>query len=394
MLLSWKQRFAVVCGNAMEFYDIAVFAAISPFLINILSSNGYENATFLIWGGFALRFLLRPFGGYLIGKVADHHGEKIALILTSSLTGISTISMAMLPINLEFIAFYFLFLQMLQAFSFGGEYPTIINYLIKHSPKIEIARTSSIIVASSILGVLFSLGIVESLKMILSADDMQNFGWRVPLFIGGVNIAVSFWFRYHLPQDNKTIHKTNEDSKQWLHLFFISVAGAVVFYIQNLSGSILQKTVNIPYFSLINSSLLFIFIIAAGYFTDKLSTSVKSFQIGCFFSAILYVPSYWVLSHSVTEIAVIAMLIISVLSALILANLAGVLANVAKDQTVTLGLCYNVALSIFGGVSPLVVELLSRKDVSFVGLYAALCVLPALIFAHSFAKETLISESV
>ncbi len=50
MLLTWKQRLAVVAGNAMEFYDIAVFAAIAPFLTQIMENHGYENATTLIWG--------------------------------------------------------------------------------------------------------------------------------------------------------------------------------------------------------------------------------------------------------------------------------------------------------------------------------------------------------
>ena len=97
MYLSWKQRLSVVCGNAMEFYDIAVFAAISPFLAHILSVNGYENSQAILWGMFALRFLLRPLGGYVVGKIADNYGKRPALILTSSLTGFSTISMALLP---------------------------------------------------------------------------------------------------------------------------------------------------------------------------------------------------------------------------------------------------------------------------------------------------------
>ena len=77
MLLTWKQRLAVVAGNAMEFYDIAVFAAIAPFLTQIMENHGYENATTLIWGMFALRFLLRPLIGYIVGNIADYYGKKM-----------------------------------------------------------------------------------------------------------------------------------------------------------------------------------------------------------------------------------------------------------------------------------------------------------------------------
>lgn len=389
MLLTWKQRLAVVAGNAMEFYDIAVFAAIAPFLTMILQNKGYEGAATLVWGTFALRFLLRPVGGYIVGKVADSYGKKNALILTSSLTGVATLMMSLLPTEWEYVAFCFLLLQIIQAFSFGGEYPTIINYLVQNAPKQEAARTSSIIVASSIVGVLFSLVMVEILKLTLSSEAMQSFGWRIPLFIGCINIAVSFWFRYRLPHEEKTREKKiRTNTTQWFTLFFISVGGAAVFYVQNLSSSILQKSINIPQFSLLNSSLLLSFILISGYVTDKITTSKQAFRVSCLLGTLLYFPAYWLLTSATTEIAILGMFIISAISAMILANLAVVLAQIAKDQTVTLGLCYNIALSIFGGLSPLAVTLATQYDASFVGLYAALCVLPALLSVHFFAKET------
>ncbi|WP_369523030.1 MFS transporter [Vibrio campbellii] len=122
--------------------------------------------------------------------------------------------------------FYFLFLQIIQAFSFGGEYPTVINYLTNHSPKKEVARTSSLIVASSIVGVLLSIAIVETLKFTLSSEAMQSYGWRIPLLIGGINIAVSFWFRSKLPKEvNTVVEKTKQSPRQWIPLFFISMGG-------------------------------------------------------------------------------------------------------------------------------------------------------------------------
>ena len=146
--------------------------------------------------------------------------------MTSNLTGFATLTMAVLPTELEYVVFYFLFLQIIQAFSFGGEYPTVINYLTNHSPKKEVARTSSLIVASSIVGVLLSIAIVETLKFTLSSEAMQSYGWRIPLLIGGVNIAVSFWFRSKLPKEvNTVVEKTKQSPRQWIPLFFISMGG-------------------------------------------------------------------------------------------------------------------------------------------------------------------------
>ncbi|MCG7489778.1 MFS transporter [Vibrio sp. Of14-4] len=391
MNLSWKNRLGVVTGNTLEYYDIAVFAAISPFIINILSTNGYSDAGMLVWGMFGLRFLLRPFGGLIIGKIADHNGKKTALIITSSLTGLSTLSMALLPLNSEYIAFYLLALQMVQAFSFGGEFPTIINYLMNNSPKVQHARTGSMIVASSIAGVILSLLIVSILQTILSEQEMQSYGWRIPLLIGALNIVVSFWFRFKLPDEVNPSVKSSARIKAntlWVKLFSISVTGGAVFYIQNLASSIISKSTNIPYFSLLNSTFLFVLVIFAGYVTDQLSTTRQTYIKGCLAGVVLYFPLYWLLTNSPLTVSIMSMGAITLISAFILTNLASVLADVAKNRTVQLGISYNIALSIFGGLTPLIVEISTSYSASLIGLYAAACTLPGLCATYLHSQQS------
>ncbi|MEX6037814.1 hypothetical protein [Providencia hangzhouensis] len=84
--MKWKFRFGAVVGNALEYDDIAVFAAISTYLSMELTKLGYAQATEMVWGIFALRFLIRPLGGYVIGWYADTVGKKSALVLTSLIT--------------------------------------------------------------------------------------------------------------------------------------------------------------------------------------------------------------------------------------------------------------------------------------------------------------------
>ncbi len=65
--MKWRFMFGAVAGNALKYYDIAVFAAISTYLSTELTNLGYTQATEMVWGIFALRFLIRPLGGYVIG---------------------------------------------------------------------------------------------------------------------------------------------------------------------------------------------------------------------------------------------------------------------------------------------------------------------------------------
>lgn len=54
--MKWRYRLGAAAGNALEYYDIAVFAAISVYLSAELEKQGYESATEMVWGIFALRF--------------------------------------------------------------------------------------------------------------------------------------------------------------------------------------------------------------------------------------------------------------------------------------------------------------------------------------------------
>lgn len=171
MSLTWKQRSSAVLGNAMEFYDIAVFASISIYISQLFATQGIEHSEFVVWGVFALRFLVRPFGGIIIGRYADKYGRKRALVFCNLLTGIATVAMAFVSVEIvgQYVVVVFLFFQMIQSFSFGGEYPTLINYLLYDAKKTERSRVSSLIVASSIVGVIISLLIVAGLESVLSA---------------------------------------------------------------------------------------------------------------------------------------------------------------------------------------------------------------------------------
>ncbi|WNJ96848.1 MFS transporter [Vibrio ruber] len=398
-MLSWLQRLGIVSGNAFEFYDIAVYAAISPYLSHLLSSHGIVHSEWMVWGIFALRFLIRPLGGLAIGKIADTQGRKKALIITSSLTGSATLLMAALPVNIlgESLVILLLCLQMVQAFSFGGEYPTIIQYLHQGSQREQHARISSLIVASSIVGVIASVLIVMGLKSTLSESQMQAYGWRIPLIIGAVNIAMSFWFRLRLPAALPTPQPTRltNDVRTTVRIGLVSVTGAVVFYVQNISSTILAKDFPIQPFALVNSVTLLVMILLVGWITDKyLSSPKKSFSGGLLAGLVVSYPAYYLLIHGHDGWQQwIAFITISLISALILANLATVLFSIARNNTTSLGLGYNVALSVFGGMSPLIVSFLSEYDASYVGAYAALTTIPALIGIYAFSAPSLTLQS-
>ncbi len=397
--MKWKFRVGAVAGNALEFYDIAVFGAISVYLAAEIERQGYTQGNYIVWGIFALRFIVRPLGGYVIGRYADVVGRKPALILTSFITGFATLIMALLPLSLleQYTPFVMLLLQMTLALSYGGEYPTLITYLFSDAHHNQRARISALIVCSSIVGVLASLLIVYALESYLSSEMMQSIGWRVPLFIGVFNIAISFWFRARLPvQLVQHVQLLKVHKLKMLHVFLLTVPGAVIFYVHNMSTALLRDVLHLDFFKgiypIVSSGLLLFALIVCGWLTDKYSTPLKVFRLGVILLSIMSVPLYFILNSKTIEFMMAAQLIITLNGAMILCNLAAVLFDVSRGHTTTLGMGYNLSLSLFGGLTPLIIGFLISYNVIYAGIYISLSGFPILVSYYLDKKYYQLSQ--
>ncbi len=392
--MKWKFRCGAALGNALEYYDIAVFAAISMYLSAELERLGYSQATEMVWGIFALRFLIRPIGGYIIGRYADRVGKKPALILTSLITGIATLCMAFLPIQWlgHYTPIAILIIQMALSFSFAGEYPSLVTYLLNDVPSTERSRVSSLASGSSLLGVILSLGLVFILENLLSHEMMQAVGWRIPLLVGAINIAVSFWFRAKLP--NQPVSSEGYQSINWsrsLYVFLLGVPAAATFYVQNISSSLiiehLQLEVYKNTYAIISSSSLLLMMIVCAYLTDKYSSSIKTFNIGVWGIVILSIPMYYIMQSDIIELIIIAQLVITACCAMILCNAADQMASASAGKATTLGIGFNFTGVIIGGTTPLIINYLVELHLAYVGAFIALCSSTALL-ANFIKKKT------
>lgn len=384
--MKWKFRFGAALGNMLEYYDIAVFAAISVYLSAELERLGYNQATEMVWGIFALRFLVRPIGGYVIGRYADKVGKKPALILTSLITGISTFCMALLPIQLlgAYTPLVILVIQMALSFSFAGEYPSLITYLLNGAASNQRSRIATLPPAGAILGVIISLGLVLLLERTLTPEMMQAFGWRIPLLFGVVNIAISFWFRARLP--NHPVVQSSYRPINWyrsFHVFLLGVPATLTFYAQNISSSVIVEHLNIgdlrSVYAILTSSLLLIVMVICAWLTDKYSSSIKIFNIGVTGLVIFSIPLYYIMSNGIIEIIIIAQLIMTIFIAMIMCNVADKIVTAADGQTTTLSIGFNFTAIFVGGLTPLIISYLSGFNLIYVGVFLALCSLTVLL---------------
>lgn len=386
--MKWKYRFGAVMGNALESYEIAVFAAISPYLSAELNRLGYEQATEMVWGIFALRFLSRPIGGYIIGLYAEKVGKKSALILTSFITGLATLSMAFLPIELlgAYTPIAILIIQLALSFSFAGEYPSLVTYLFKDSRLNERAKISAMIVCSGLLGFAICLGMVFVLDKALSQETMQTIGWRIPLFLGLINVIISFWFRAKLPEQPINSVKNKLSMKSVIAVIFIAIPGAVIFYMQSISSIIIISHLNIgdskSLFIVVSTCILISLIIIIGWWTDKYSSPEKVFNVGVWGGVLLSIPLYYLLEATNITFVFIAQFLLILFSSLILSATSSVLFSGSLGNVVVLALGNNIAQTCIGGLTPLTVNYLKSYGITYVGLFISLICLIYIMYGY------------
>lgn len=398
--MKWKFRFGAALGNALEYYDIAVFAAISMYLSAELERLGYSQATEMVWGIFALRFLIRPIGGYLIGRYADRVGKKSALILTSFITGTATLCMALLPIQWlgNYTPIAILIIQMALSFSYAGEYPSLITYLINNTPDNERSRISSLSGGSSLLGVVASLGLVFVLESVMTREMMQSVGWRIPLFLGVINIAVSFWFRAKLP--NEPISSVGYQTINWsrsLHVFLVGTPATATFYVQNVSSSLIVEHLQLgdykSIYGMVSASVLLIAMVICSCITDKYSSSIKVFNIGIWGGITLSIPLYFIMQSGIIELIIISQLLITVCFAMIWCNVADQMVRASDGKATTLGIGFNLTGVIIGGTTPLIISYLVGIHLAYVGMFIVLCCL-SVILANILQKRKIVMKKL
>src|SRR3954469_25920171 len=196
---SRKAVSAAVVGNVLEWYDFAVYAFVAAILARKFFPTTDEVtallSTFLAYG---LGFVARPLGGIIIGRLGDTHGRKIALLLTIFLMAAGTVLIGILPTYASIgIAAPLLLVvaRLMQGFSAGGEWGGSTAYIVEWAPRGRRGWYGSFQQTSVVGGLLLGSGVAALFNTILTPEQMNDWGWRVPFLVGGLLGPVGIYMR-------------------------------------------------------------------------------------------------------------------------------------------------------------------------------------------------------
>ena len=191
-------------GNMVEWYDWYVYAAFTLYFAPTFFPKGDQTAQLMSSAAvFAVGFVMRPIGAWLMGIYSDSKGRKAGLTLSVTLMCLGSLLIAVTPghAQIGWLAPAILVIaRMLQGLSVGGEYGASATYLSEMAGEKRRGFFSSFQYVTLISGQLIALAVLLVLQFSMSETALEGWGWRIPFAIGAVLAVVVFYLRRRLAE--------------------------------------------------------------------------------------------------------------------------------------------------------------------------------------------------
>lgn len=187
-------------GTTIEWYDFYLYGTASAL---VFGKQFFPDASPVVgilasFATYAVGFVARPLGGVISGHLGDRIGRKSLLVWSLLLMGASSFFIGLLPTysTIGILAVVGLVaLRLLQGLSAGAEWGGSALLSVEHAPAGRRGLFGSFTQVGSAAGMLLATAIFAVVQGLLTSDQFQAFGWRVPFLLSGVLVAIGLWIR-------------------------------------------------------------------------------------------------------------------------------------------------------------------------------------------------------
>ena len=361
-------------GNLVEWFDWYVYSAFSLYFAASFFPKGDATAQLLNAAAvFAIGFLMRPVGGWLLGVYADRHGRKAGLTLSVMLMCAGSLLIAGAPSYASIgVAAPILLVvaRLLQGLSVGGEYGASATYLSELAGARHRGFLASFQYVTLISGQLLALGVLLVLQRVLTDAELHAWGWRIPFVIGAVASLAALRLRRTLVETAAfaTVDRARQTGlvarlltyrREVLLVIALGAGGSLAFY---TFTTYMQKfLVNTAGWtkadaSLVSAATLLVYMAiqpAFGALSDRFGRRPQLIAFGAL-GLLGTVPLLTVLSHTTDRFAAFAL----ILAALTVLSCYTAISGLVKAElfpahirALGVGLPYAVSVSLFGGTA-------------------------------------------
>ncbi|WP_295836669.1 MFS transporter [uncultured Microbacterium sp.] len=376
-----------VVGNFMEWFDFGIYGYLAVTLTAVFASDLPDP-----WGllvtllGFAISFLVRPFGGFVLGPLGDRIGRQKVLFLTMAMMATATALIGILPTSAQIglwaiVPLYLL--KMVQGFSTGGEYAGATTYVSEFSPDRRRGFWSSWLDVGSYVG--FAAGasavaITTAVTTSISGENaMVDYGWRIPFLLAVPLGIVAIYFRLRIPETpafeqsgSADIDADDPMARQNLlgivrHHWKPLLIGIALVAATNTAGyaltsympTYLEKEVGVSNITAAVATVPVLLVMSAalpliGRLSDRIGRR-PVYAIAAGSALVLLVPAFLIMQIGELWAVMVALCMAAVPVAFYVAISASALPALfpTASRFGAMAVAYNVAVSLFGGTTPL-----------------------------------------
>lgn len=215
----FRSIFGGSIGNLIEWYDWYAYSVFALYFAGSFFPDGDQTAQLLNTAGiFAIGFLMRPIGGWIMGVYSDRKGRKAGLTLSVLMMSLGSLMIAVVPTyeSIGILAPIILVLaRMIQGLSIGGEYGAAATYLSEIAPDNRRGLYSSFQYISTTMGQLAALLILLLLqRIILTEEQLSDWGWRIPFVVGAVMAISALYLRKNLSETSQFENQTTRQEER------------------------------------------------------------------------------------------------------------------------------------------------------------------------------------
>ncbi len=372
-------------GTIIEWYDFSLYVFLAPIYARVFfpGESGLDGVIVTL-AIFAIAYLARPVGAIVFGHFGDRIGRRDALLISASMMSVALLLNGLLPseARIGLAAPIGLFvLRLAMGFAVGGEYSGILVYLLEIAKVRSRGLVVSFAPAASGIGTLIAVGSTAIVSAALSQQQVDDWGWRIPVLLGAA-LAVTILVLRRSLAETPAFHRMRESGRMSTHpvrdavvrarwavfvAFGLSAVGSIAYYLGiTYVPTFLESFGKASHddaliWSTVATAIYVLLTPLAGWWADaggrRASLGVTALAL-----IVFSVPLFALLAGSAALLQLAAAVALAAGAAAWCAIASSAIPEQfgTADRFSGLAVGYNIATAVFGGLSPLVATLLIR----------------------------------
>lgn len=384
-----KAVLAASIGNFIEWFEYTLYGFFAAAIALNFFPGGTSSLipTFAVFG---VAFVLRPLGAITFGHFGDRVGRRTVLAVVIVGMSLATFLIGVLPTyeTAGVLAPVLLLLaRAVQGFSAGGEFGGATAFMVEYAPEGRRSFYGSWQFFTQFLGALTASMCGTLLSVGLSEQAVNTWGWRIPFLLTLPMGLIGLYLRIKLDETPEFQQRKSGDApaekssapllvtlrehgRSVLTIIFMIISGTTATYVvQAFLPAYLVETVGLPQQQVfiampIGLALLVISVPLWALLADRVGKHKPFLVAAPLATAVGAVPAFLLLLHGSFASTVAGYVLMAVLFSPGLGSMATAMSDIFPTEVrySGLSLAYGIAVSVFGGFTPLLMAWLADSS--------------------------------